>query len=167
MKEETSFTINVAPIRVWTHLADFGAYALWHPNYRFESDVPATQTLIPVRYALYKGDYRIRAEAKILASEKPGILSWSLGIGGMPVMTESYVLEAFGVGTRAVHSIAFEGRLARLVAIPFRRALRKSLAIQDSAFVGFLRKETRSVTGNRRRRRAQAARHAGKGNNHG
>ena len=36
MKEEDTFTFNMAPIRVWTHLADLGAFAFWHPSYRFE-----------------------------------------------------------------------------------------------------------------------------------
>jgi len=170
MKAETSFTINMAPIRVWSHLADFSAYAFWHPNYRFEADAMTSEQRIPLSYALYKGEYRIKAEATITASEKSKLISWSVGIGGMAVFVESYGLEPLTSGTQVRHSIAFEGFFSRIIAVPFRRGLTKTLAIQDGAFVRFLKKEMHRAVGtnlNRHRRRARAARHPQKGANDG
>jgi hypothetical protein len=170
MKAETSFTINMAPIRVWSHLADFSTYTFWHPNYRFEADAMTIEQRIPLSYALYKGEYRIKAEATITASEKPDLFSWTVGVGGIAVLEETYRLESLASGTQVRHSIAFDGFFSRIIAVPFRRGLTQTLVIQDGAFVRFLKKEMQRAGGanlNRHRRRARAARYPEKGANDG
>lgn len=152
MQEETRFTFNMTPIRVWTHLTDFGAYALWHPSYRFENST-VCQKRIPLRYALFRGEYRLKAEAVLTVFERGHGIAWIICIGGMEVFEERYSLAPLVMGTEIRHSIAFQGLFGRVMALSSRRSLRQTLVNQDNAFVRFLKKEMRGATPSHRQRK--------------
>ena len=164
MKEETTFVLSMAPVRVWTHLADLEAYEYWHPSYRFEEAAAAGRT-IDLSYALFRRGYRIRAEATITAFDKPHLIAWSVGIGGGAVFRESYELEVVGTGTQIRHEIAFENFAGKLVGKLFSRTFGGTLRSQDLAFLSYLKKETRGGDAglNRHRRRARKARRTDNG----
>jgi len=158
MKEEATFYFNMAPIRVWTHLADLDAYAFWHPSYRFEESGGPDKS-IKLSYAMFKGEYRIRADATITAFDKSRRISWNVGVGRATVFREAYELEAVGTGTEIRHLLAFESFMGKVVGKLFRRVFRRAVRAQDLAFLSYLKKESRGVAPgiNRQRRRAQNA----------
>ncbi len=168
MKEEDTFTFNMAPIRVWTHLADLGAYAFWHPSYRFEGGAEPGKT-VKLTYAMFKGEYRIRADATITGFDKSHRIAWNVGVGGATVFSEAYELEAVGTGTEIRHSIAFESLMGKVVGRLFRRTFRRAVRAQDLALLSYLKRESRGAAAgvNRQRRRAQNARKARRANNDG
>ncbi|WP_324741019.1 SRPBCC family protein [Tsuneonella sp. CC-YZS046] len=163
MKEETTFTLNISPLRVWTCLSDLHAFAIWHPSYRFE-DSAALHRGMGLSFALFKGEYRINTTATITRHEKPRVIGWSIAVRGLEVLDEQYELEASGLGTQIRHTLEFNGFLGRLLGRLLRRGLRQTLHLQDRAFVKFLKKEAQGgLSGiNRHRRRAQSARAARK-----
>ncbi|QEH81790.1 hypothetical protein EIK56_09615 [Sphingomonas sp. C8-2] len=154
----------MAPVRVWTHLADLEAYEYWHPSYRFEEAAAAGRT-IDLSYALFRRGYRIRAEATITVFDKPHLIAWSVGIGGGVVFRESYELEAVGTGTQIRHEIAFESFAGKLVGKLFSRTFGGTLRSQDLALLSYLKKESRGGDAglNRHRRRARKARRTDNG----
>ncbi|MPT48352.1 MAG: SRPBCC family protein [Sphingobium sp.] len=163
MTEENIFTINMSPLRLWTHLADFKAFALWHPNYVFGDQVELN-TAIPLHYALFRGRYWIRAEAGINDFDKPDRLGWTVGVGGVPVYWETYSIQVNGTETEVRHVVEYRGVFGFIMSLTLRRALRHRIKNQDVAFVCFLKKQMRSSTSgsNRQRRRAQVAQYSRK-----
>lgn len=151
MKEEATFTFNMAPIRVWTHLANLGAYAFWHPSYRFEGGAEPGKT-VKLTYATFKGEYRIRAAATITAFDKSHRIAWNVRVGGATVFSEAYELKAVGAGTEIRHIIAFESLMGKVVGRLFRRIFRRSVHAQDFAFLSYLKKEMRGATAGINRR---------------
>lgn len=154
MQEETCFAFNMAPIRVWTHLADFDAYALWHPSYCFENST-VRQKRIPLHYALFRGECRLNTEAELTVFERAHGIAWTICIDGIAVFEERYSLAPLAMGTQIRHSIVFQGFLGRVMGLSSRRALHQTLVNQDNAFVRFLKKEMRgAASGHRQRKRA-------------
>ncbi|AIT82368.1 MULTISPECIES: SRPBCC family protein [Sphingomonadaceae] len=169
MEEETSFTINMSPIRVWSHLTDFKSFTLWHPIYCFEEVEAEPDKPMPLRYALFRGQYRIKAEATLILAEKPDRICWTIGISGMVIYDETYTFKSVGSGCEVRHAVNYRGLFGRIMSMFSKRGLRATLRAEDGAFVRFLKKEMRSAGSvpNRQRRRAQAARHARKAANDG
>lgn len=168
MKEETIFTVNMPPIRVWSHVTDFQSYKKWHPNYEFET-VSKSNDNFRVIYALYRNSYRINSEARINICDKPVSVSWTIYLGGLAAFLESYTLTSSTIGTEVRHSVEFQGAIMRIIAIPFRRGLRNNMLRQDNALIDFLNKERRTppVRLNRQRRRNQFRQHIGINGNDG
>lgn len=164
MKESTSFTLAITPIRAWTHIVDLAAFALWHPSYRFRGTA-ASGAEVGLTFSLLKGNLPLRTKARIVAYERAHRLAWRTGLGGVLVLREEYAFDEVGAGTQIRHTIAMEGVLS-----PFgyllRRGLRNAMRAQDAALARYLIKEVRGsgLTVNRHRRRvrkAQLARKAG------
>ncbi len=166
MKEETTFTLNISPLRVWTCLSDLRAFTLWHPSYRFEESA-ALQKSMTLSFALFRGEYRINTTATVTQHDKPRAIGWSIAAHGLVLLNEHYELEASGLGTQVRHTLEFQGFLGTLLGRLMRRGLRQTLSLQDRAFVRFLKKEAQSTLSgiNRHRRRAQNARAARKATN--
>jgi hypothetical protein len=144
MKEENAFSFNMTPIRVWMHLAELSAFTLWHPSYRFQGDA-APKKSIELSHALFRGEYRVKAEATITTFDKLRAIGWMVGIGGVSVFRETYELEAFGSGAQIRHALEFQGLFGRLIGVFLRRGLRQTLRVQDAALANFLKKEIRSA----------------------
>mgnify|MGYP002779988904 CR=1 FL=1 len=166
MREETTFTLNISPLRVWTGLSDLRAFALWHPSYRFE-DGAALNRNVGLSFALFKGEYRINTTATISQFDKPRTIGWSIAVRGLVVLDEQYELKASELGTQVRHALEFRGFLGRLLGRLLRRGMRQTLNLQDRAFARFLKREAQSALSgiNRQRRRAQTARAARKATN--
>ena len=109
MEEETSFTINMSPIRVWSHLTDFKSFTLWHPIYCFEEVEAEPDKPMPLRYALFRGQYRIKAEATLILAEKPDRICWTIGISGMVIYDETYTFKSVGSGCEVRHAVNYRG----------------------------------------------------------
>ena len=141
MKEATTFTLPMKPIRAWTHLSDLRAFVLWHPSYRFRGDFRQGGR-VRLTLLLFNGEMPLNVDATITRFDKPDRLAWLAGMSGILAMNEEYVFDAVGGGTQIRHSVELRGLLGPL-AVFARRRLRRALRRQDEALIHYLKKETR------------------------
>ncbi|MCZ4341411.1 SRPBCC family protein [Sphingomonadaceae bacterium G21617-S1] len=158
MKVETQFQLNMSPLRVWSALADFGSFAIWHPTYHFTGTAHAPGESLQLVWRLRK-DQSVNVDADLVTIQKPQAIGWKSGLAGIITFHEEYEIVPGSEAVEIVHRFEWRGVLGRMLGLFTTRGVGRAMASQDRALANYLRRGTRTTsTPNRHKRRAASAR---------
>lgn len=152
MKEETTLDFNMSALRVWSLLSDLKGYARWHPVYRIAGEAERGAEM-DVTWLLFKGDRKMTTQMVINRLVKPQLIGWQMGVRGFLTFDERYEIEPIANGVRIHHSVECRGIVGALVGRMMRKGLRRTMRIQDGAFLALLRRQSRLPGQSMRQRR--------------
>lgn len=152
MKEETTLDFNMSALRVWSLLSDLEGYARWHPVYRKAGEAERGAEM-DVTWLLFKGDRKMTTQMVINRLVKPQLIGWQMGVRGFLTFDERYEIEPIANGVRIHHSVECRGVVGALVGRMMRKGLRRTMRIQDAAFLALLRRQSRLPAQSMRQRR--------------
>jgi hypothetical protein len=142
MKEETTFDFNMSALRVWSLISDLRGYARWHPIYRIAGDAERGAEM-DVTWLLFKGDRKMTTQMVINRLTKPQLIGWQMGVKGFLTFDERYEIEPIANGVSIHHSVECRGIFGGLVGRMMRKGLRRTMRVQDAAFLALLRRQSR------------------------
>ncbi|PZP12283.1 MAG: hypothetical protein DI607_09830, partial [Sphingomonas hengshuiensis] len=74
---------------------------------------------------------------------KPQLIGWQMGVKGFLTFDERYEIEPIANGVPIHHSVECRGIIGGLVGRMMRKGLRRTMRVQDAAFLALLRRQSR------------------------
>lgn len=118
---ENESVLPVPAPRVWEVLLAFDRYVEWHPFIRLRGEAVLGAEIDYIYTTTWISRRTAKAFARIVELEPMRLVGVRIGIRQLFTVTERFVLEAHGGGTKLWHGLEYRGLVARLTGGMSRR----------------------------------------------